>query len=208
MRHGGPEGLALYAAVYLVGSVLTAPIALLSGLAGFAWGRGWGFAAALPLVTLCSTAAFGVGHLLGRTRWAAPLRAHPRLRIIDTVVRADGLRIAILLRLSPLMPQNLLSYALGNTALRAWQFALATLVGLIPATVVHVWLGSAVRDATELLAGARPQGPWAWVLPVLGLALTIAVMAWIMRIARRSLHAAMARAAAEVEGTPPAPPAP
>jgi uncharacterized membrane protein YdjX (TVP38/TMEM64 family) len=198
MRHGGVEGVGLYTLVYLVGSVLTAPIALLSGLAGFAWGRAWGFAAALPLVTLGSTAAFLLGHRLGQTRWAASLRAHPRLRLIDAVVRADGLRIATLLRLSPLMPQNLLSYALGTTALRTGQFALATCVGLVPATLVHVWLGSAVRDATELLEGrAGPRGPMAWVFPALGLAVTVVFMAFVMRLARRQLGAAMARAEAE-----------
>jgi len=204
MRHGGLEGLALYALVYCLGALVTAPIALLSGLAGFAWGRAWGFAVALPLVTLSSTLIFGVGHQLGKTRWGASLRAHPRLRLIDAVVRADGLRIAGLLRLSPLMPQNLLSYALGTTALRTWQFALATLLGLVPATLVHVWLGSAVHDAAELLASnRRPQGPLAWVIPLAGLGVTVAVLAWIMRIARRHLQAAMSRAEAETHSTAP-----
>lgn len=200
LRHGGVEALGVYAAVYVVGAVLTLPMGLLSGLAGFAWGWGRGFAAALPAATLGATSAFVVGAVLSRTRWAAPLREHPRFRLIDAVVRADGLRIATLLRLSPLMPQNFLSYALGATPLKAWQFALATAVGMLPATAVQVLLGSLVHDAAELISqrnahpisDARTWGPAAALLLV-----TVGLVAVVMRVAKRALDKAMREARPE-----------
>ncbi|MBL8604687.1 MAG: TVP38/TMEM64 family protein [Myxococcales bacterium] len=194
MRHGGPAALAMYLGLYIVGSLLTAPMALLSGLAGFAWGFSWGLAAALPIATIGATSAFLGGRLLSRLGWVRARLGHPKMRLIDAVVRADGFRIAALLRLSPVMPQNLLSYALGTTPLKLWQFSASTFLGMVPATVLHVYVGSVVRDASELMSGrGGPGGAARWALPVLGLVATVAFLAMVMRLAKRQIAESMAR---------------
>ncbi len=201
MQRGGARGVALYVLIYVVGALFTAPKALLSGLAGFAWGRTYGYAAALPTATFAASTAFLMGSVLARTNLGESLRAHPRFRIIDAVARADGLRITTLLRMSPIFPQNLLSYALGATPLPLWRFALGTFVGMAPMTFVQVYAGSLVRDA-HLLFSASPEGtlgPRAWVFPVVGFAVTMGMMLLVMRIAKKAITAAFLKHAGEAQ---------
>ena len=54
------------------------------------------------------------------------------LRQVDQAIREQGWKIVLLLRLSPLIPFNLLNYALGLTSIPVHQYVAATLVGTMP----------------------------------------------------------------------------
>lgn len=201
MQRGELKGLALYVAVYVATVSVGGPFALFTGIAGFAFGRVRGVAVALPTATLAACCAFLVGRLLTRTRFGATLRGHHHYETLAMVLDADGLRIATLLRLSPLMPQNVLTFLMAMTPLRARHHALATLVGLLPVTVMQVFLGSLVRDAAALISGegrgglAEPRN----FLPLLGgAALTAVVVVLIVKRAKSALAGALAaRASAQ-----------
>ena len=51
------------------------------------------------------------------------------------------------MRLVPLVPFNLLNYALGLTRIRLADYALATLVCMAPGAAGYAWLGYAGREA-------------------------------------------------------------
>jgi uncharacterized membrane protein YdjX (TVP38/TMEM64 family) len=72
------------------------------------------------LVSLASTtgacAAFLVGRYLARPWAESRLAALPRFAAIDEGVAREGAKIVLLLRLSPLVPFNLLNYALVGVA--------------------------------------------------------------------------------------------
>ena len=55
----------------------------------------------------------------------------------------QGLKIVLLTRLSPIFPFNLLNYAFGLTDVKLWQYVLASWIGMIPGTIMYVYLGSA-----------------------------------------------------------------
>jgi uncharacterized membrane protein YdjX (TVP38/TMEM64 family) len=83
----------------------------------------------------------------------------------DAAVGAQGFRVVLLLRLSPLFPFNLLNYALGLTRVRLRDFVLASLPGMLPGTLLYVYLGSLVTSVSQLTSGQRPDsGPWGRVL--------------------------------------------
>lgn len=66
------------------------------------------------------------------------------------------LTISIFLtRLIPLFSFALISYAAGVTAIHAWRFAAATLVGMLPMTVVFAGLGNTftLHPVLTVLAG-------------------------------------------------------
>lgn len=196
MHRGEPLGVGLYVGVYVAVIGVGGPFALFNTLAGYAWGRGLGVLIALPAATLAASTAFGVGRLLGRTRLAASLRAHPRFELTASVLRTDGLRIATLLRLSPLMPQNLLTFLMALTPLRAWEHALATAVGLLPITVMQVYLGSLVRDVTQVISGGGSlRDPTRYGPLLAGFALTAVCSVLVIRRGRAALAGAMAAAA-------------
>lgn len=204
MRNGGPGAFALYAAVYALGSLLALPLWMLSGLAGFAYGFPRGVAAALPALCAGSTCAFLAGRALSRTALGAALREHPRFRPVDLVVRRDGRRVATLLRLSPAMPQNLLHFAFGATPLRARDFVASTALGLLPMTCFHVYGGSLVEHAADLLRSGRSplRDPATLAKALAGLAVTAAMLALVMRRARSLLARAYAEASARQDVDP------
>lgn len=208
MHRGDALALVQYVIGYCLGALLLLPKALLSGLAGYAYGPVKGLCVALPSATLGACCSFGLGRLLAKTSLGRVFTDTARFRMIDTVVRADGLRIALLLRLAPVMPQPLLSLMLGATALPLRHLVLSMLVGLLPATVIHVYLGSLVRSAVELLATDRAEAlsPRNIALAAAGLCLTAGFLALIGRMAKRALARAIAGSATpEPSGAPLAP---
>jgi uncharacterized membrane protein YdjX (TVP38/TMEM64 family) len=80
-------------------------------------------------------------------------------------------------------PFTFLNYAFGLTRVSYGHYALATLVGMIPGTVLYVYLGGLAH------AGIRGEGrtPAQWVTLVLGLLATLAVTIVVARIAFRAL---------------------
>jgi uncharacterized membrane protein YdjX (TVP38/TMEM64 family) len=93
-----------------------------------------------------------------------------------------------LLRLSPLVPFNILNYALALSGVRYRDFAIA-LLGMIPAIVMYAYYGKVVGDVAALAAGVSPpRGPEYYVMLVLGLVAIIASTTMITRAARRAIQ--------------------
>lgn len=205
MQRGEPAGIAAYVAVYVATVCVGGPFALFTAIAGFALGRVYGVLVALPTATLAASCAFLVGRALGRTGLGATLRGHRHYATLAMVLDADGLRIATLLRLSPLMPQNVLTFLMAMTPLRARHHALATFIGLLPVTVMQVFLGSLVRDAAALISG---EGRGALTAPrnlyplIVGLTLTAVAVVLIVRRAKAALASAMAARASSEHAHP------
>lgn len=199
LHDGGATGVALYGLVYVAGSLLALPLWLLSGLAGFAWGFPWGLAAAVPGLAIGATSAFFVGRAVGATRLGDALRERPTLKTVDAVVRHDGRRIATLLRLSPVMPQNFLHFILGTTPLGPLDFVLSTVVGLFPMTCVHVYAASLLHSATEFVGGSSSslRDPATVAKLAAGLVVTAVMLALVMRRARQALAQAYVQAGAD-----------
>jgi uncharacterized membrane protein YdjX (TVP38/TMEM64 family) len=193
MRSGGALGVAIYAAVYVMGGVITAPIAVLSAMAGYAWGPARGLLVASPACVLAAVTTFLVGRFALRGWLQRRMRGDARFAAIDRAIATDAFKITLLLRLTPLVPQNFLSYGLSLTRARVRDFAAGTFVGLLPVTCLHVYVGSLVRDAAELFEGkTAPPGPVAWIAPALGLLVTVVAVVLIARAAKRALARAIA----------------
>ena len=106
------------------------------------------------------------------------------------------------MRLSPIFPFNLLNYALGLTRVRLWQYVLASWIGMLPGTVMYVYLGSALKSLADVATGVPKEGGTPQtVFFVAGLAMTIVATIVITRLATRALNEAVAeqRTAAEDE---------
>eukprot|EP00957_Ditylum_brightwellii_P169658 12913284-Ditylum_brightwellii.AAC.1 len=60
-----------------------------------------------------------------------------------------GLRIIVLLRLSPLVPYNVLNYVCGVTSVSFRDYAIAGMIGIIPGCFLYVLLGSSAGSMFE-----------------------------------------------------------
>jgi uncharacterized membrane protein YdjX (TVP38/TMEM64 family) len=116
----------------------------------------------------------------------------PRFAAIDEAVGESGFKIVFLLRLSPILPFNLLNFALGLTCVSLREYVLASFLGMLPGTLLYVYLGSLVTRASEIAAGhAGSAGAWQKALYAVGLVATIAATVVITRISRRALTRAL-----------------
>jgi uncharacterized membrane protein YdjX (TVP38/TMEM64 family) len=193
MRSEGAPGVALYVAVYVAGGLLTAPVALLSGMAGYAYGPVRGLLIASPACVLSATTTFLIGRFALRAAIERRLAKTPRIAAITRAVAMDGLRITTLLRLTPITPQNFLSYALSTTRVRPLDFAVGTWIGLLPITAFQVYLGSLVRDASELFDASRAApASLAMIAPLVGVVVSVIALLLIARTAKRALNRSLA----------------
>jgi uncharacterized membrane protein YdjX (TVP38/TMEM64 family) len=191
-RGAGAMGVLAFAVLFVVATVLMLPASVLTLAAGFVWGPLVGLLIVLPSAVLASTVAFWLSRSVGRKWVEGRVRASPRFRAIDEAVGGGGLRLVLLLRLSPLVPFNVLNPTLGLTKVSARDFVVGSIIGMAPGALLYLYLGSLVTSASELLSGARPTaGPVGTVLYVVGLVATVVVMVWVTSAARAALAKAL-----------------
>ncbi|TFH87752.1 TVP38/TMEM64 family protein [Billgrantia azerbaijanica] len=128
--------LALMVLTVVVGPLPTLPI---TAAAGMAFGIVPGAMLSVTGALSGALIAFFLARLLGRDPLRERFRNNP-------LFGAQGsqrlLFITVLLtRLIPIFSFALISYAAGVTAIQAWRFALATVIGMLPMTVVFASLG-------------------------------------------------------------------
>ena len=188
IRSAGVVGAIAFALLFVVATVLLLPASALTLGAGFAWGPLWGFVVVLPSAVLASTAAFVLSRGVARPWVEARIGQSPRFRAIDEAVGEGGFRLVLLLRLSPLIPFNLLNPTLGLTRVSLRDFVLGSAIGMAPGALLYLYLGSLVTSASQLLSGERPPaGSVGTALYVLGLVATVAVTVGVSRAARVAL---------------------
>jgi uncharacterized membrane protein YdjX (TVP38/TMEM64 family) len=168
-------------------AVLFVPGSLLTLGAGFVFGVAKG----TVIVSLGSTAGAAVAFLVARSLshdWVARRVARrPTLAAIGRAVETEGFKIVLLTRLSPVFPFNLLNYAYGLTAVPFRTYLLASWIGMLPGTIMYVYLGSAANSLATLLSGEAPRSTGEHVLFAVGLAATVAVTIVVTRRAKRTL---------------------
>ena len=184
----GLAGIVLFALVYALAAILFVPGSALTVGAGVIYGLWWGFVAVSAGSTLGAAGGFLVARYLARRRvegWAA---ANPRFAAIDRAVGQEGWKIVLLTRLSPVFPYTLLNYLYGLTRVSFGPFVVASWIGMMPGTVLYVYLGFAGRAVAQAAAGQARRTPAEYAMWATGLAATLAVTLYVTRLARRALR--------------------
>lgn len=179
----GSWGPTLFMVIYVVATVLFLPGSVLTLGAGAVFGVTWGSVYVSFSSTLGATCAFLVGRHLARDAIARRIEGNERFAAIDKAVAREGWKIVGLTRLSPVFPFTLLNYAFGLTRVKLAHYILASWIGMMPGTVMYVYLGSLARVAAE----ARARTTAEWALYAIGLVATIFVTVLVTRIAKRAL---------------------
>jgi uncharacterized membrane protein YdjX (TVP38/TMEM64 family) len=190
--HGiGPLGPVVLALAYIPASLLFIPGSFLTLGAGFAFGPVWGTIAVSAGSVMGATAAYLTGRLLVRDMIERRVAKSAKFGAIDRAVAEQGFKIVLLTRLSPIFPFNLLNYAYGLTRVRLRDYVLASWIGMLPGTLMYVYLGSAVKNLADLAAGRIERSTGQTVLFFVGLVATIVVTIFVTRIARQALDKAV-----------------
>ena len=183
MRSLGPWGPVLFVIIYALATVLLVPGSVLTLGAGAVYGVVYGSLIVSLASTLGATAAFLVGRHLARDAVARRVSTNPRFAALDQAVADEGWKIVVLTRLSPLFPFTFLNYAFGLTRVTLREYVLASWLGMMPGTVLYVYLGSLAETA----GSTRQRTAAEWAFYSGGLLATVAVTVIVTRLARRSL---------------------
>jgi uncharacterized membrane protein YdjX (TVP38/TMEM64 family) len=182
----GPAAFVLYAAAYVVVTLLLMPAVLLTVGAGLFFGLLPGVAVVSVGATLGAASSFLVARHLARERVAKAVSGNPRYGAIDRAIGQKGWRIVFLLRLSPLVPFVVSNYFYGLTAIRFWPYVLSSWIGMLPLTFFYVSIGAAAREVAG--SPATPAGPLKWALLAGGVLVTLAATAYAGKVVRGALE--------------------
>ena len=145
--------LALFMAVYfaIISSALPVgpPMSL---IAGFLFGRWVGTAAILVAATAGALVVYRLARLSIDSPTGARLRerAGPAVRAVGESLRSNAFGSVLVMRLIPVFPFFLVNIVAGLFGVPARAFALATLLGRIPAAFIYVSLGEEVGRVSSL----------------------------------------------------------
>ena len=165
------------------------PGSILTLAAGYIFGLSVGYAVVAVGSVVGASCAFLVGRFAARDWVEGKLASMPRFAALDSAIEQRGSLIVLLTRLSPVFPFNLLNYALGLTGVKFGAYVLVSWIGMIPGTLLYVYLGSVAADLGSILSGdvgASPVGNWIFYL---GLIATLVLTIVITRIAGKALNA-------------------
>jgi uncharacterized membrane protein YdjX (TVP38/TMEM64 family) len=200
----GVWGPVFVVGVYLVSCVLFLPGSVITMGTGFLFGVVKGTITVSIGSTLGACLAFLLGRFVARKAVERKVADSPKFGAIDHAVGEQGFKIVLLTRLSPIFPFNLLNYAYGLTRVRFGHYALGSWIGMLPGTVMYVYLGHAMRRVAATVAEATQKGAqknttaqqvFFWV----GLVIAVGVAVFVTRVARKALREAAPEAAEMAE---------
>lgn len=141
VAHHGPMAVIAYSAFYVTAVALSIPGAVfMTILGGFLFGWLFGGAIASVSATLGAVLVFliartSVGDILAR-------KAGPRLRKLAAGFREDAFSYLLFLRFLPIVPFWMTNLAPALFGVRLETFALATMIGILPATFTFATAGA------------------------------------------------------------------
>ena len=183
----GIWGPVLFILLYVVAAITLAPAFLLTFSAGAVFGLWRGTLLTFVGASLGASAVFAVAAPLARSRVLRWIDRDPRVAATRRAVVRDSAWIMFLLRLSPLVPYNLLNYALALSGVRFRDYLVA-LVGMFPAITMYAYYGKVAGDVTRIAAGVSPpRGTEYYAMMVIGLIATFAATHLIGRAAKKAM---------------------
>ncbi len=134
-----------FMAIYATATVAFVPGSVLTLAGGALFGPLAGTFYSLTGATIGATLAFLAARHIGLD-WVRGRVGGRAAQIIEGVEREDW-RFVALMRLVPLVPFNLLNYALGLTRIRLIRYVVTSYIAMLPGAFAYTYLGYAGREA-------------------------------------------------------------
>jgi uncharacterized membrane protein YdjX (TVP38/TMEM64 family) len=130
----------LYILIYTVRPLILFPASILSLTGGLAFGPLWGMLYTVIGATMGAVLSFISARVLGKRliqkKWVGQWHK------VEKQLEERGFLYILILRLIPLFPFDLISYASGVSKVKLTAFFFGTLLGIVPGTFVYNFLGS------------------------------------------------------------------
>lgn len=172
LRGLGVAGVLIVLALALAHAFVWYPTEILDAAVGFVYGFWLGLALLMTGWMLNAIVGYWVGRNAARPllwRWLG----RRRLERYEAVVHAGGIPLLLGMRLVPLIPFSLFSYAAGSARVPFGRYLWTTAVGYLPLTATFTYLGSRLEELAL-------DDPLLW----LGVAVVIGLLLGTRRLAR------------------------
>lgn len=149
-------GLFAFLGLFVVGTLIFIPPALMTLAAGYIYAQIYGWGPGVLAASMICFLGSSVGAVLAyiRAQYMARdliklfARRYPIIRAADKALRRNGFKVMLLLRLCPLIPFNALNYIGGVTSVNGEDFT-SSLIGIIPMQLLTVCIGATASNAFE-----------------------------------------------------------
>ncbi len=154
----GGMGPVIYVIAYILNTIsLIPPIGILSLSAGLAFGEAQGFILIMIAATVGSSLTFLISRYFGRGLIEKTLKVGI-IKRLDDALGENGFLVILFFRVVPIPPflYETLNYASGLTKIKFKDYFFATVLGIIPGSVVSAFLGGSlgsIKTPGDLLSG-------------------------------------------------------
>eukprot|EP00873_Tetraselmis_striata_P000444 jgi/Tetstr1/420708/TSEL_011792.t1 len=180
----GALGYAAYMLLYTLLEVLAVPAIPLTMTAGVLFGSLAGTAMVSVSATAAATIAFLISRYLARDKVLAWAQGKKKFQAIDRAIGEEGLKVVILLRLSPLLPLAASNYLYGLTSVSLADYALGSWLGMLPGTVAYVSFGEVSKN---VINGQDSAPGFSWWQGGIALGATLLAITYVGSIASQAL---------------------
>jgi uncharacterized membrane protein YdjX (TVP38/TMEM64 family) len=187
-------GPLVFALMFTILAPLMVPSSFMKLVAGALFGFGGGLLAGWLGAMGGAMLAFVAGRYLLSEKVQYWSKKHPVMSSLDKVVEEHGLVVTILIRLSLVIPYNMVNWALGPSKMKTRDYAIGNVATFFP-TILYAWWGSRLGNILAIGQGAGPPKDELWWLSMtFSIAITIGGVIWMDRISRSYLERLIAEA--------------
>ena len=174
IRSWGMWGVAASIGLMIVHTFVPFPAEFVAIANGKIYGVLWGVVVTWTGAMLGAYVAFSLARAFGRP-FVDRMVARRHWRRADEMLVRHGTAAVFVGRFFPVISFNLINWAAGLTGMRLWTFTWATGLGILPVTVLMVFLG----DRMETIPW------WGWVLLLLAALASIPLVRRLYRVSTR-----------------------
>ncbi len=138
-------------------AVLLTPTTFVASLSGFMFGLSSVFYV-VPAYVIASLLGYFVGQRLDGGKLLRSMVEIDDKQVFRNTVDSNPFWFVMLCRLSPVLPFGFMNIALPAFGVKIKDFIAAGTIGMLPRSVLFIWLGSAAQNLMEALKGGDETG--------------------------------------------------
>lgn len=190
---------------YFVATILFIPGAILTLGAGFIFASAFSLGAGVVLGTIAvfigaslgAIVSFLLGRYLLREQAIKLTKKYALFEAIDAALQDKGLKIFCLLRLSPIIPFNIINYIGGVSSVSFRDYALA-LFAILPGTLLYCFVGASAESLSDSVSSGEDRTVTI-VAVAIGVVFGIVAILLTARYAKKELNRIVEERRAEMQ---------